>query len=882
VTDALDRLTAALADRYAIERELGQGGMATVYLARDLKLGRAVALKVLRPELAASLGGERFLREIEIAAKLAHPHILALHDCGEAAGLLYYTMPFVEGESLRDRLTREKQLPLEDALRIARDVADALGYAHALGLVHRDIKPENILFEAGHAVVSDFGIARAVSAAGGAHLTESGLAIGTPAYMSPEQAAGSQDVDGRSDLYSLGCVLYEMLGGDPPFYASTPQAVLAKKLSEPVPRISVVRGTVPAGIEAALNKALARTPADRFATAAQFGAALATTDAQTHRRTDAQRLSAARWRLVGAGVFSVAAVAVVVLQLLRSRPLDIAVSDNRPVTSEPGLEFQPAISPDGNEVAFLAGPIGLPHVVISTLRGAGGGEVRLSDTSLSNEWLPRWSGDGEWVRFYGCPPGRTIIGSREGCAWMETGKLGGAVRPLTAPRPLTGYAWSPDGARAAFIVADTIFASTLADARTRVVAIHRDSIADLHSLAWSPDGTLLAYVSGNFWSQWSGNVAPSSIWVVAADGGEPRRATADDFLNVSPVWLDSRHLLFVSNRDGPRTVYVVAVGRGGRRGEPRAVPGVLDPHSISYSPRAARLAYAKMTVRQNIWSFPLGRGGAVSMRDGRPVTSGTQTVQAHDLSPDGRWIVFGSDRRTNLDIYKMPVGGGDPVSLTDTPGDEFGPRWSPDGSEIAFSTGGRDGDIRVMPAGGGPSVKLTNSPGIDDSPVWSPNGLAIAFRSNRTGRFALWLLTRDSLGAPWHDAVPLADCGGVPVDWVPDGSGVLCENPPEVVLISPQGRALWRRDLAATTQLSAIFPSLRLSPDGRTIYLPANHRDGRRGIWAIRLAGGDSRLVVRNDDPNLINMQFHAVGRDRLYVTIAQPESDIWVMNLRW
>ena len=187
MTDASERLAAALADRYAIERELGQGGMATVFLARDLKLGRAVALKVLRPELAASLGGERFLREIEIAAKLAHPHILALHDCGEAGGLLYYTMPFVEGETLRDRLTREKQLPLEDALRITREVADALSYAHSHGVIHRDIKPENILFAAGHAVVADFGIARAVSAAGGAHLTETGLAIGTPAYMSPEQ-----------------------------------------------------------------------------------------------------------------------------------------------------------------------------------------------------------------------------------------------------------------------------------------------------------------------------------------------------------------------------------------------------------------------------------------------------------------------------------------------------------------------------------------------------------------------------------------------------------------------------------------------------------------------------------------------------------------------
>src|SRR5689334_25189836 len=210
-------VAAALADRYRIERELGAGGMATVYLAEDLKHRRRVAIKVLRPELGAAVGAERFLREIETTANLRHPHILPLYDSGSAGGLLYYVMPLVEGESLRDRLAREKQLPIDDALRIAREVADALSYAHARGVIHRDIKPENILLEGGHAVVADFGIARAVSTAGADRLTETGMAIGTPMYMSPEQAAGDPDLDGRSDLYSLGCVLYEMLGVQAPF-----------------------------------------------------------------------------------------------------------------------------------------------------------------------------------------------------------------------------------------------------------------------------------------------------------------------------------------------------------------------------------------------------------------------------------------------------------------------------------------------------------------------------------------------------------------------------------------------------------------------------------------------------------------------------------------
>jgi serine/threonine-protein kinase len=264
------RLTTALADRYTIERELGRGGMAVVYLARDEKLSREVALKVLRPELAASLGAERFLREIEIAAKLTHPNILALYDCGEADRQLYYTMPFIEGESLRDRLTREKQLPIEDALAITTEVADALGHAHSLGIVHRDIKPENILFQGGHAVVADFGIARAVSEAGGETLTETGLAVGTPVYMSPEQATGTKEIDARTDIYSLASVLYEMLSGEPPFTAPSHQALIAKKLSEPTPRISVVRERISASVEAALDKALSKTPADRHNTATEF------------------------------------------------------------------------------------------------------------------------------------------------------------------------------------------------------------------------------------------------------------------------------------------------------------------------------------------------------------------------------------------------------------------------------------------------------------------------------------------------------------------------------------------------------------------------------------------------------------------------------------
>src|SRR5881409_3913624 len=268
------RLQVALAERYTINRELGRGGMATVYLAEDLKHRRLVALKVLSPDLGAALGKDRFLREIDIAARLTHPHILPLHDSGEADGLLYYVMPYVEGQSLRGRLVRERQLPLEDALHITRQVADALCYAHSRDVVHRDIKPENILFQSGHAVVSDFGIARAIGVAGGWSVTGTGIAVGTPGYMSPEQTRGIAQLDGRSDLYSLGCVLYEMLAGDPPFTGWSAQAILARQEFEPLPRLRTVRDTVPEWLEQAVARALAKAPADRFATAADLIAAL--------------------------------------------------------------------------------------------------------------------------------------------------------------------------------------------------------------------------------------------------------------------------------------------------------------------------------------------------------------------------------------------------------------------------------------------------------------------------------------------------------------------------------------------------------------------------------------------------------------------------------
>ena len=369
MSDQDARVSSALKDRYRLERQVGAGGMAIVYLAEDLKHHRAVAVKVLRPELAAAVGPERFLREIQIVAGLRHPNILPLYDSGEAEGFVYYTMPYIAGESLRARLAREQQLPIEDALRIAREIADTLAYAHSRSIVHRDIKPENVLLDFGHAVISDFGIAHAVSIAAGDRLTHTGVLVGTPAYMSPEQAAGERSLDGRTDVYSLGAVLYEMLAGEPPHSAPTVAAVLAKRMHEPLARVSTLRDTVTGDVERVVEKALARAPADRYGSAADFGRALAAAVLGGGQPPARTALPVRRWLawVGGAALLALSAASYLVLAGRGSRgaePIAVAVLPFR------GLALPGALR-------FLG--IGVPDAIITRLSGLG--DVRVRPTS---------------------------------------------------------------------------------------------------------------------------------------------------------------------------------------------------------------------------------------------------------------------------------------------------------------------------------------------------------------------------------------------------------------------------------------------------------------------------------------------------------------------
>src|SRR5687767_9505059 len=429
----LDRLNTALFERYRVERELGAGGMATVYLAEDVKHRRKVALKVLRPELAAVIGADRFLHEITTTANLQHPHILGLHDSGQVDGTVFYVMPFIPGESLRDRLTREKQLPVDDSVRITREVASALDYAHRQGIIHRDIKPENILLHDGSALVADFGIALAASRTGGTRMTETGMSLGTPHYMSPEQAMGERELGPRSDVYALGCVAYEMLSGEPPFTGPTPQAIVTRAITDPPRPLRSQRASVPEHVEAAILQSLEKLPADRFSTAGAFAEALGRPSftRATSSAPGAARSTPVPWKPIALGLAGLAGLLAVALGVMSQRP---AV---RETGTRPPIRFDVAI-PDSLSVDGIKLSQDGSRLLVLTTTGPWiytFADMRLSrfDVSMERVYSPAvdFSPDGAWIAFV------------ERGTLKVVGSQGGTPRPLADT--IRTVRWSDDG-----------------------------------------------------------------------------------------------------------------------------------------------------------------------------------------------------------------------------------------------------------------------------------------------------------------------------------------------------------------------------------------------------------------------------------------------------
>ena len=748
--DVISNLRTALVERYEIDREIGAGGMATVYLARDLRHDRKVALKVLNPELGAVLGVERFLAEIKVTANLQHPNLLPLFDSGEANGLLFYVMPFVEGESLRARLDREKQLPIDESIRIAVAVANALDYAHSHHVIHRDLKPENILLQAGQPVVADFGIALAVSKAGGSRVTQTGLSLGTPQYMSPEQATGDRVIDGRTDIYSLGALTYEMLSGEPPHIGQTAQAIIARLLTDRPRSVRSSRSAVPEHIDAAVARALEKLPADRFSTAKEFADALQGRGGLT-MPTVATATSAPRaeggWRArlrdpvtLALSVVAIASIGAAVLATGK-QPASVEVRPMRFILATPdsarpldNFPWPAAISPDGRVVVYsVAQRSG--EAVLYALR-TDQLEARLIP-GTNGAFQPHFSPDGQWLGF-------------------ETNGKEKKVR-LDGSAPVTiSDGGSANGATWSIHDELIVGASMTFNGLSRVNAAggelveftRPDTAKGERQHVWpiaSPDGKHILFAI------WSGTLASSQIAIVDVDGGQ---ASALNVKGIRPLAVLDDRLVFLQ-ADG--TVMAVALDAGAGRVTGRPVP-VLDPvpviagnngNSGIFIASGGALVTSRGGVRsQLIW---VNADGST-----RPVVGEARGFFSPQMSPDERRVAVGVAENQKSDIWVYDLATTTFSRLT-TGATVSSVQWTADGSYVVFAAAGekqRNGFWRQRSTGGSPAESLFETDDLAPVVVMSPDEHWLVYQAYDNNSWNLYRVALDStrVAAPYLNA----------------------------------------------------------------------------------------------------------------------------------
>jgi serine/threonine-protein kinase len=802
------RLSNALATRYRVERELGAGGMATVYLARDLRHDRDVAIKVLHPDLGAALGGDRFLAEIRTTARLQHPHILPLLDSGEADGLLFYVMPFVAGETLRSRLERERQLPMDAALRIAREVADALAYAHSVGIIHRDIKPENILMQGGHALVADFGIALAVQQAGGQRMTQTGLSLGTPQYMSPEQAMGEKAIDSRTDIYALGAVVYEMIAGDPPFTGATVNAIVAKVMAERPTALHVIRDTVSPSVEYATLKALAKLPADRFATAADFAAALA--DSSTSATYRAQRKSGAQPASPPARLRDPVVIGLVVAALALAGGLAWALTRS-PAGADPFPVRAEIVTP--NEVKM--GPVGLSpdgHSVVYTARAGAEGADML------------------YLRRLDQPNSRVIPGTDGGAA------------PV----------FSPDGRSIYYIAGRRKLAKVGLDGGSPVM------LADL-----SDNGGLDVSSSGDVVLGPGASEGGDGLFRVNPAGGalvpfthidSTRKELSHRFPR---VLADGKTVLltiyFGSTRQSEIGITSLDDGKVVPLGIQGAKPlGVVD-NRLVYVRWDGMIMAVPFDVRQRkAMGAPAAVQDSVRMWYGSGGDASAFLTQAGGLA-----YAHGSTPRRLLWVDR--AGSAQPV--LDERREFRNVRLSPDGKRVALVIGtGSITDIWVLDIAGGTLTPVTTG-GFARTPAWTPDGRSLVYVSTQSGRAAFWTRPADGSGDP----VALGEIGRNPwnVDVSPDGRHAVYN----AIYGSSFNLETFSLDSSRTRQQIANAPTAtevygRFSPDGRSIVYTSDE-SGRAEAYVRAFPPNGSRVQVSNG--GALRPIWSADGREIFY-----------------
>jgi serine/threonine-protein kinase len=860
VADIFAQLKDSLSPSYVLEREIGRGGMATVYLARDIKHDRNVAVKVLDPELGAVLGVDRFLSEIKVTANLQHPNLLPLFDSGDANGHLYYVMPFVEGESLRARLDRERQLPVDEAVRIAIGIANALDYAHAHGVVHRDLKPENILMQHGQPVIADFGIALAISKAGGSRVTQTGLSLGTPQYMSPEQATGDRVIDGRSDIYSLGAMLYEMLAGEPPHVGGTVQATIAKVITDPVRPLRTLRDTVPVQIELAVGKALAKLPADRFATASLFVRALEG-DRTGLIAAESKNAGVGRAWIRHPGTIALAALLLVLAAYaaFKMRPGATASSDTRTVRFDfvppPGAKVRltfgapMAVSPDGRSIAYVGEG---PHGSQLWIRDLESGTSRALAGTEEPE-APVFSPDGRWIVFR--------MGSRAQLAKIPVG--GGAVEalyPVTTLSPVTfttndslvfaasaaGTTWAhmytgslAGGTAKSFLLKDSTSVSTTQfdafmapDDKTLIFASASSAKNFGQVIGWATRNervavqtdvqarSILGYSAGHIiYANDAGaimavpfDLASHRITGQPVSTGE---SAMMDVYSVKAALSAKGDLTFIVG-GGP--VRPMLVNRNGSTQLMASERAIADGR---YSPDGGRIAFSiRDAGRTDVWVYTVSSGSLDRL------TSTGSVNDRVEWSPDGRRVVFRSDREGPTSLWWQPIDGSSPA-------ERISPRslkvpvlegvLTPDGKTLVFrvDTPNRLRDILSVPMSGDQTITSVLATDADElSPRISPDGKWMAYVSAESGQDEVYV--RPFPGGGGRTLVSLN--GGREPLWSKDGRTIFYSNDGAYLAtaVALSGTpTVSRRDTVATGSYASwrFHPLYDVAPDGKHLLL---------------------------------------------------------------
>ncbi len=877
MAEIIERLTPHLADRYRLLRVAARGGTSVIIYAEDVRHDRPVAIKVFSGEFSALAGADRFIREIGILARLQHPNILPLIDSGTADGLLYYVMPFVQGESLRQRLVRDGAMPVQDALRLLREICDALRYAHEQGLVHRDIKPENILIASRHALVADFGVARATRASSDTTHTTAGIAIGTPAYMAPEQAAADPLTDHRADIYALGVLAYEMLAGRPPFEGDQPARVLAAHVTQPPPPLTGHRPDLPPGLDDVIMRCLAKRPGDRYDTAEALGDALepfllssgALTPVGTRPVT---RATQRRRLLLGALGVAVLAVGAILLSNRGGGP-GLRVGDPRRLGVSGELELDPALSPDGSMLAYAAGINGRMRITVRLIAGSNP-TVIAPDVEPNQRW-PRWLPDGR-------------IAFQAGPSVYAAPALGGQPEALvegTGRTPVAGFDLSPDGARLAYFSEGVLRVRAL-DGSGAPTDLVRDDQG--HSPAWSPDGRWLAYARGNadfvFSETLLGNIAPARLMLVPAAGGDPIPLTDGRTLAVSPAWADHRTLVYVQGHAAIRDVHSLRVsGRGRPDGAPVRLTTGLNPHGVRLTADRGAMVYSVLAHESNVWGVVLPARGEVSIQDAERITAGQQLIEDMDLLPGGGYMLFDSNVDGSQDIWlMMNLASGQAIQLTRDSTEEFGPAWSPDGKEIAYYAI-RDGvrQVFVMRNTGKAARQVTVDSLQSHQPRWSPDGLHLVFnRTTGPGQSHIFVVDRNA-DSSWTAPRQVGGDPGAGANWSPDGRWIAFADPEgRIRLVRPEGGA--SRVVAGPEQTGGLRLRRPLWLIGEPALLArAEAPGGQGGIWRVPIDGGEPRELVRFDDPaRPVYRDDFASDGERVLFTVSEISSGLWTAPL--